>query len=261
MLADVCKDDCAQVCSLVCVSSPLTVHQSLDFMSRELLWKMHLEIARLEDRIAELCTLVLVDITSAGSPPLLRPTTASTCASPLQSHRRTSMSDVDAVPRDALSRGRVSVPPPSPSAVSAASAPVPVPVPVSLPPPLSLSPRGGGGGSTAGTGTGNTSPNVRPSSRLGVAAALDIAFTLQSVLPVGFAPAALSHASEDGVMAEHEMCMMRSRAAYYQAAVGCPQNLRWKVWLAGARSELGFEREGMARRLLERALLEVRRRG
>jgi hypothetical protein len=59
-------------------------------------------------------------------------------------------------------------------------------------------------------------------------------------------------------MFERASCMQRARDAYVRSALGCPANLRWKVWLAGARSELGFGREDNARKLLDRAQREVR---
>mmetsp|Transcript_11868 Transcript_11868/g.13801 ORF Transcript_11868/g.13801 Transcript_11868/m.13801 type:complete len:1213 (-) Transcript_11868:1358-4996(-) len=61
----------------------------------------------------------------------------------------------------------------------------------------------------------------------------------------------------------------RARAAYVQSVLRCPNNLRWKVWLAGVRTELTYadsmgdsstsRSSGMikAKQLLEQALLDV----
>ncbi|CAM9882332.1 unnamed protein product, partial [Choristocarpus tenellus] len=43
------------------------------------------------------------------------------------------------------------------------------------------------------------------------------------------------------------------REAYVHAVLACPQNLRWKVWLAGARMELAAGNCEHAQRLLNRA--------
>lgn len=52
--------------------------------------------------------------------------------------------------------------------------------------------------------------------------------------------------------------LTRARAFYVQSIVHCPANLRWKVWLAGARMELcSGNNEAAALRLLQRALSEV----
>lgn len=49
----------------------------------------------------------------------------------------------------------------------------------------------------------------------------------------------------------------RCRQCYVDAALTAPSNLRWKVWLAGARTELGAGRVDFARALLRRAFCEV----
>ena len=52
-------------------------------------------------------------------------------------------------------------------------------------------------------------------------------------------------------------CLARARAAYVRSARNCPSNLRWKVWLAGARTELGAGDARASRALLQRALVDV----
>ena len=47
------------------------------------------------------------------------------------------------------------------------------------------------------------------------------------------------------------------RREYALAAASCPPNLRWKVWLAGARTELGVGRDACARRLVMRSMREI----
>ena len=51
--------------------------------------------------------------------------------------------------------------------------------------------------------------------------------------------------------------LARARRSYARACLRCPVNLRWKVWLAGARTELGAGNAQTARALLNRALTEV----
>lgn len=47
------------------------------------------------------------------------------------------------------------------------------------------------------------------------------------------------------------------RSAYVKAVFNCPKNLRWKVWHAGARTELQSGYHEAARLLLSRALADV----
>jgi len=49
----------------------------------------------------------------------------------------------------------------------------------------------------------------------------------------------------------------RARHAYVQSILRCPVNLRWKIWLAGARAELAHNHIEKARQLLDRALVDV----
>mmetsp|Transcript_41132 Transcript_41132/g.66247 ORF Transcript_41132/g.66247 Transcript_41132/m.66247 type:complete len:1159 (+) Transcript_41132:364-3840(+) len=51
--------------------------------------------------------------------------------------------------------------------------------------------------------------------------------------------------------------LARARHAYVQSILRCPVNLRWKVWLAGARTELSGGNISKARQLLDRALQDV----
>jgi len=51
--------------------------------------------------------------------------------------------------------------------------------------------------------------------------------------------------------------LQRARHAYVQSVLRCPVNLRWKVWLAGARAELAHGNMDKARQLLDRALVDV----
>jgi tetratricopeptide (TPR) repeat protein len=48
-----------------------------------------------------------------------------------------------------------------------------------------------------------------------------------------------------------------ARVALAKAAAHCPQNLRWKVWTAGARLELQVDAIHRCRALLQRAMMEV----
>jgi la-related protein 1 len=53
-------------------------------------------------------------------------------------------------------------------------------------------------------------------------------------------------------------CLRNCRSAYVQAIFNCPLNLRWKVWMAGARTEMSTGNNvKAARQLLRRALAEV----
>jgi len=51
--------------------------------------------------------------------------------------------------------------------------------------------------------------------------------------------------------------LKRARHAYVQSILRCPVNLRWKVWIAGARAELAHGHPDKAARLLDRAMLDV----
>eukprot|EP00968_Pinguiococcus_pyrenoidosus_P005375 scaffold344_cov235-Pinguiococcus_pyrenoidosus.AAC.1 len=51
--------------------------------------------------------------------------------------------------------------------------------------------------------------------------------------------------------------LVHSRWAYANAATACPPNLRWKVWLAAARTELGVGRADLARLLVKRSMREI----
>ena len=46
-----------------------------------------------------------------------------------------------------------------------------------------------------------------------------------------------------------------ARLALVRAVLACPNNLRWKIWLVGARMELSANRIDRARKLLQRALI------
>ena len=86
-------------------------------------------------------------------------------------------------------------------------------------------------------------------------------FLFDAVVPIisgSWRLPSLSYATEDSVVAERDMCIRRFREAYKAAADSCPDNLRWKVWLSGARSELCANNERTARKLLARADSEVR---
>ena len=49
-----------------------------------------------------------------------------------------------------------------------------------------------------------------------------------------------------------------ARKAYTMSALHCPEMLRWKVWVAGARSEISCGNVQIAGQLLERAMKCVR---
>jgi hypothetical protein len=162
-------------------------------MSRELVWKVYFEMARLEDRVVEICGMVAEEL-----------------------HRTPS------------------------------SHPAVLPTASGLPYPYGRAPA--------------AAPALRPCRQLppSHAAATEIVAAMPTVLSTaGLAPP-LAHATDDGVLAEAELCMARSRDAYVSSVMHSPVNLRWKVWLSGARTELGFGNEAVARRLLDRASKEVR---
>ena len=48
-----------------------------------------------------------------------------------------------------------------------------------------------------------------------------------------------------------------ARLALVRAVLACPNNLRWKIWLVGARLELSADRIHKARKLLQRALISA----
>ena len=54
-----------------------------------------------------------------------------------------------------------------------------------------------------------------------------------------------------------EVCLRCARAAYARSARHCQENLRWKVWLSGARMELAAGHEDVARALVARAEARV----
>jgi hypothetical protein len=61
----------------------------------------------------------------------------------------------------------------------------------------------------------------------------------------------------DAVAKARNELLGRCRRCYVEAVLSSPSNLRWKVWLAGARTELGTGNVSVARALLHRAFLEV----
>eukprot|EP00607_Mallomonas_marina_P009137 CAMPEP_0182422658 /NCGR_PEP_ID=MMETSP1167-20130531/8401_1 /TAXON_ID=2988 /ORGANISM="Mallomonas Sp, Strain CCMP3275" /LENGTH=1499 /DNA_ID=CAMNT_0024600895 /DNA_START=12 /DNA_END=4508 /DNA_ORIENTATION=+ len=54
-----------------------------------------------------------------------------------------------------------------------------------------------------------------------------------------------------------DMLLNGARKCYVRSLLGCPKNLRWKAWLAGARMELSANRIKEVRRLLRWALNEA----
>ena len=48
-----------------------------------------------------------------------------------------------------------------------------------------------------------------------------------------------------------------ARKNYTESLIACPQNLRWKVWLAGARLELAAGQLSRSRKLLQQAFMET----
>ena len=48
-----------------------------------------------------------------------------------------------------------------------------------------------------------------------------------------------------------------ARTAYTMSSLHCPEMLRWKVWVAGARTEIACGNVMIAGQLLERALKSV----
>ena len=48
-----------------------------------------------------------------------------------------------------------------------------------------------------------------------------------------------------------------ARLALVRAVLACPNNLRWKIWLVGARMELSADRIDRARKLVQRALISA----
>lgn len=47
------------------------------------------------------------------------------------------------------------------------------------------------------------------------------------------------------------------RSRYVKSVEHCPENLLWKVWLGGSRTELNNDNIAVARKLLARSLKEV----
>ena len=72
----------------------------------------------------------------------------------------------------------------------------------------------------------------------------------------GATPAAAAAAAAAIPKARDEL-LERCRHCYVEAVLSSPSNLRWKVWLAGARTELGTGKVEAARALLRRAFQEV----
>jgi len=64
-------------------------------------------------------------------------------------------------------------------------------------------------------------------------------------------------AAKDAVAKIRNELLGRCRKCYVDAVLSSPSNLRWKVWLAGARTELGAANTTAARALLQRAFEEV----
>lgn len=62
---------------------------------------------------------------------------------------------------------------------------------------------------------------------------------------------------KDAVAKARDEFLGRCRRCYVEAVLSSPSNLRWKVWLAGARTELGTGNMEVARALLHRAFQEV----
>lgn len=61
---------------------------------------------------------------------------------------------------------------------------------------------------------------------------------------------------ESAQVEERNGNLLRSRAAYVKSVATCAANLRWKVWLGGARTELCSKEFTNAQALLERAFQE-----
>lgn len=67
----------------------------------------------------------------------------------------------------------------------------------------------------------------------------------------------VSVSDEQRAVAISAACLRRARAAYVHSARHCPSNLRWKVWLAGARTELAAANVAVARALQQQAVADV----
>jgi len=63
--------------------------------------------------------------------------------------------------------------------------------------------------------------------------------------------------AETAVRGGGKDALQRARQAYVQSILRCPVNLRWKIWISGARTELAFHNIKKARSLLNRALGDV----
>jgi la-related protein 1 len=69
--------------------------------------------------------------------------------------------------------------------------------------------------------------------------------------------AAAAAAAAAAIPKARDELLERCRHCYVEAVLSSPSNLRWKVWLAGARTELGTGKVEAARALLRRAFQEV----
>lgn len=69
--------------------------------------------------------------------------------------------------------------------------------------------------------------------------------------------AAATTAAAAAIPKARDELLERCRQCYVEAGLSSPSNLRWKVWLAGARTELGTGKVGAARALLKRAFQDV----
>jgi tetratricopeptide (TPR) repeat protein len=68
---------------------------------------------------------------------------------------------------------------------------------------------------------------------------------------------ALSSGKSSQLVKQANLTLVKCREAYVQSIILCPVNLRWKGWLASARTELIAGRNEEARLLLNKALEEV----
>ena len=233
-------------------------------ISRELVWKVHFEAARMEERAAELCGIVaeflFTQSATRSGPPSPRSAAPGVTSTPAPSpprgaaamttpprHSGAGAGVIDArLNACAAQLQQVSASPPSAAMLK------------SLLRRSDRSSHGGGGGGGGGSGGGSGSGSGSGSEADGHDA--DAAVSQQPTLPHPDAmlpPHADDPTSADAALTEAELCFMRARSAFVLAALHAPVNLRWKVWLAGSRMELGAGREDVARKLLVRGLAEV----
>ncbi|CBN74834.1 conserved unknown protein [Ectocarpus siliculosus] len=282
---------------VVCSRAKETVEKAKDCISKELVWKVHFEAAQIEERLASVCakeiatrSLQAAAAAAAAGAKRAPPAAANaatgggaTAAAPPAAAKSSGPANVPLTPmtprelREKLRQpsspspaaGRVDLPATSSAAATADPAAVPVAA-------AAAAATGGGGG--VGVGEAETSIDLvrseaLPSSSAGQVAAAAAAAAAAGSKGLGDSGAeagGVAVADVDGggggggggggIVSEAQArnsLLGPCRSAYAHAVLTCPHNLRWKVWLAGARMELAAGNCLHAQRLLNRAFQEV----